>query len=135
MKSNTSIKAQKCPSSAPTYGASLLGVVRGLSSVDILPAPVVLDAQFFEAGSGTVPLDAKFRFLGKCAQDGCKNWYDNRCMLIEQLLSIDRVSLTSAPECAIRSECRWFDQSGERACRICPTIVRQQPVDISKLKL
>jgi hypothetical protein len=29
----------------------------------------------------------------------------------------------SVPNCTIRSNCRWFDQTGYNACRVCPLVI------------
>jgi hypothetical protein len=45
--------------------------------------------------------------------------------VIDSIIEAVDVDVESAelPECSIRSECRWFYQSGVEACAICPEVI------------
>jgi hypothetical protein len=35
----------------------------------------------------------------------------------------DRPTVDPLPRCSIRANCRWFDQQGADACRVCPFVI------------
>jgi hypothetical protein len=114
-----------CPS-APLYaGSKLLGVVKGENQVDILAEPIEVDEIFVQAANKGKPAEQKFRFVNKCLKSGCEQWTENSCGVIKRVLGAmeEKVLKAEMPECSIRPECRWFNQEGYQACKVC-TMVR-----------
>lgn len=124
-----------CPSSRCQPGAILLGIVLSDGSVAFAKDRIAVDGAFVEnARQGRAP-ESRFRFSTPCASSGCQQWTGNRCGVIDSVLDqVGRTGLAdSLPECSIRGQCRWFDQSGSRACSICDRIVTETrpPVGVS----
>ncbi|WP_133054047.1 hypothetical protein [Niastella yeongjuensis] len=117
-------KKHVCPS-APLYeGSRLLGIVNENNEVSILTEPMEIDDVFIASASkGKLP-EQKFRFTNKCVKSGCKQWTGEQCGVIKRVLeNIEQSTIKNElPECNIRSECRWFDQEGISACKVCTSI-------------
>ncbi len=113
-----------CPS-APMYeGSKLIGIVNEQGEVNVLPEPLEITEAFVDAAlKGRLP-EQRFRFANKCVKSGCAQWTGDSCSVIKRFLAdIDAKNLKSElPECAIRPNCRWFNQEGESACKACPLI-------------
>lgn len=120
----------KCPSAEPKFGAELLGVVTGKGAAAILPKTISLDARFFFEGSSINELDSRFRFTNFCVEKSCAKWANGQCGLVDRLKEINSMAVEAVAECSIRSNCRWFNQAGDVACKICPTVVRQQRLEL-----
>ena len=122
-----------CPSSGMAAGGSLLGVVREDGRVQFLRRPVPIDREFMEvARQGRNP-NKRFRFSRPCATTACPYWEDgtSRCGVGDVV--VDELAPTKAdeplPDCGIRASCRWFDQRGADACRVCPDIITDIFID------
>lgn len=118
-----------CPSARCGEGAYLLGVVQRDGTVAVMPDKVQIDSEFVQiARQGRKP-EARFRFAGQCYKSACQQWTDNRCGVIDSVLSevsTSAIPLRAAPgSCAIRNECRWFAQSGGTACSVCPSVITE----------
>ena len=70
--------------------------------------------------------EARMRFAAPCATSGCSQWTGSRCGVIDKVmdfLEAEKVPLRAdLPPCAIRATCRWYDQSGARACKGCELV-------------
>jgi hypothetical protein len=119
-----------CPSGRCREGAALIGVLGPDGSVGpVTPALAVSAAFVAAAQTAAASPESRFRFAEPCAEAACGHWTEERCGLIDAVLDAS----TSAPElplprCAIRRDCRWFDQRGPAACRRCTALVRTSPV-------
>lgn len=114
-----------CPSHNCQAGTILLGVVNGDGRVGFTADRIIVTEEFVQiARAGRTP-EKRFRFGGQCVQSGCKQWTGKRCGVIDSITEAVDINVESAalPECSIRSECRWFYQSGAEACAICPEII------------
>jgi hypothetical protein len=118
-----------CPSSTSTPGAILLGVVLEDGSVGFLEDRLVIDQDFVDrAKQGRRP-EQRFRFSSPCAQGACHQWTGSRCGVIDHVLELASDSqmmlpmMDALPACSIRSDCRWFSQSGAEACRVCLLVI------------
>jgi hypothetical protein len=113
-----------CPSSKCTDGAQLIGVVKEDGHVDMLKEAIQVDETFVNvAKQGRLP-EMRFRFANKCIKNGCKQWTGERCGIIDQIMQhVNETDNTSLPECSIRPQCRWYNQSGMEACKICPLVI------------
>ncbi len=119
-----------CPSATCTPGNQLLGVKGEDGHVRHLRSSLTIDAEFVAAASELGKPEARMRFSSPCATSGCAQWTGTRCGVIDHVLEHleqARVPLAaSLPPCPIRASCRWFDQTGERACRACSLVVTDQ---------
>jgi hypothetical protein len=122
-----------CPSSTCTAGAILLGVVQADGSVAFLDHRRVVDDFFVKlAHEGRSP-EKRFRFADTCVKNGCRQWGNGRCGVIDRVLAANPnyPDAEELPPCVIRSECRWHLQWGARACSVCPLIVTDFRQDIA----
>jgi hypothetical protein len=114
-----------CPSSKCEEGAVLLGVILENGSVAFAAERIEVDREFvMSAQEGRSP-EKRFRFSSPCAQCGCKQWVGGQCSVIGKVLSTAPESLITSelPMCSIRTQCRWFHQTGSKACSICPLVI------------
>ena len=122
-----------CPSYACQEGAILLGIVMRDGRVAFSSDRLIVNEEFVQiARTGRTP-EKRFRFGGQCVQNGCRQWTGERCGVIDSITETANVEVESAalPECSIRSECRWFYQSGAEACAVCPEIVTDSREEIA----
>ena len=113
-----------CPS-APLYpGSKLLGIVKPDNSVDILEQPMEVDDHFVEVANKGKAAEQKFRFVNKCLKSGCEQWTGETCGVIKRIVDAmdDFLNEAPLPPCSIRPDCRWYDQEGAEACKVCPTV-------------
>ena len=115
-----------CPSAPADVKAILLGVVQADGSVAFLKDRIEVTREFLEiAAKGREP-ETRFRFSSPCIRSGCQQWVNGGCSLPERLArTIPDPGDAPLPECSIRGQCRWFDQRGSDACRICPLVARR----------
>ena len=114
-----------CPSARAEQGALLLGVVDSAQTVHFLTEPEVLTAELAEAVATTDAPEQEFRFANRCVKSGCNQWHGGRCGVIDLVMSLNQhlPKPNQLPPCAIRSQCRWHQQTGPTACTVCPFIV------------
>lgn len=115
-----------CPSAPADVKAILLGVVQSDGSVAFIKDRIEVTREFLDiAAKGRAP-ETRFRFSSTCLGGVCKQWSNGGCSLPERLPDMiprsDAVD-ASLPSCSIRDQCRWFDQRGAEACRICAVVV------------
>lgn len=125
------VRAALCPSHPCEEGARLIGIVQRDGTVAFTPDDIRIDAAFVEtAKRGRTP-EARFRFAGACQRGRCMQWTGERCGIIDGVLrdvaEHDVAVAAALPDCAIRKQCRWYMQAGERACRACPLVMTQMP--------
>lgn len=121
-----------CPSSHCADGAILLGVV-GPHGVIYREQLTRIDAAFVELASQGGTPEKRFRFANKCVENGCKQWSNGKCGVIEAVMNHypgEASEDGDLPRCSIRDTCRWFSQAGRAACMICPGIVTDSREDI-----
>lgn len=114
-----------CPSHTCEKGAILLGVVMRDGQVAFSSDRIIVNEEFVQvARAGRAP-EKRFRFGGQCVQSGCKQWTGTRCGVIDKITDSVEINVgnSNLPECSIRSGCRWFYQSGDKACAICPEVI------------
>lgn len=114
-----------CPSAPCNKGAMLLGVVQSDGCVGFLPQPLRINEDFIaKARQGRRP-EKRFRFTSRCEKSGCKQWTDNKCSVIDRVLRLAPINETGTevPECAIRPSCRWHQQHGFAACKVCSIVI------------
>lgn len=123
-------EAKLCPSAPAAEGAILLGVVGPDGAVGYVQPPLTIDSDFLARAASGRPAEERFRFSAPCIEASCGYWTENSCGVIEQVLARqDALELPTAetlPHCSIRRSCRWFAQSGPRACSACPYVITRQ---------
>jgi hypothetical protein len=112
-----------CPSAPPSADAVILAVVGddgGLAYVRPALPVGPLGRDFESGGAGSA------RFAAPCLEGGCTHWRDQRCNLVDTLVSRSNETPrpNGAPRCSIRAMCRWFRQDGWEACSACPRVRR-----------
>ncbi len=116
-----------CPSYVAKPGAQLLGIVGANGRVSFLKTPIRIDATFVDEARRGRPAEERFRFAGKCIQNGCHQWNNERglCSLTDRLIArIGQPANGPVPDCPIQSRCRWFAQRGRLACANCDEVIR-----------
>ena len=115
--------ARACPSGRCRQGSHLLAIRtdEGLGYVDP-PLPVTQEFIELVALSGGCA-ERRFRFTERCLEQGCGQWSDGGCGVIERLLATEVGLSSELPACGIRERCRWFAQRGADACAVCPYVV------------
>ena len=114
-----------CPSSTCQENAILIGIVMRDGRVAFSSDQIIINKEFIEiARRGRSP-EKRFRFGGLCVKSGCNQWTGSRCGVIDTIIesTSENNEIVSLPDCSIRSECRWFYQSGANACAVCPDVI------------
>jgi hypothetical protein len=121
----TSPKQILCPSSTCQEGAVLVGVVLSDRLVAYADKRVTVGPEFVAAAREETFPERRFRFAGPCLETGCRQWSAGRCGVIDEVMAANRAAELpdELPGCSIRSQCRWFFQSGKNACRVCCYVV------------
>jgi len=114
-----------CPSSKMMPGSRVLGVVREDGMVQFLRKEVIVDEAFMAAAAEGRNPRKRFRFSNTCVQKGCKQWEQGQCGVVEATIEAELPMADALPECGIRESCRWFDQRGDTACRMCAEIITE----------
>ncbi len=120
-----------CPSAPAAPGAALVGVVEAGGRVVNLITPLRVEAGFVESAvAAGLPLERRFRFAAPCQQGRCGHWAGHECGLIGPLRQaasdLGQGAAQALPPCAIRAQCRWWQQSGRDACAVCSLVVTDQ---------
>jgi hypothetical protein len=87
---------------------------------------MVVSGEFIEIAKRGRRPENRFRLGGKCAEQACNHWKDDQCGLIYEMmerLPMDSTKNLELPRCAIRQECRWYNQIGSKACMVCPWVI------------
>jgi hypothetical protein len=118
-----------CPSARGHPGASvLIGVVGGTREAPrVTPTEVALEVtpELLELAGPVSPSEV-FRFASTCQGCACPHFSNDACQLAVRSVEILSEVTGKLPHCAIRPQCRWFQQEGPAICRRCPQIVTDQ---------
>lgn len=114
-----------CPSARAEEGALLLGVVGPDQSVRMLLEPELLTPELTEAIAAVDESEKHVRLANRCVKSGCNQWQGGRCGVIDKVMAVNQhlTASRALPVCGIRSQCRWYQQSGPPACTVCLFIV------------
>lgn len=112
-----------CPSSRCEPGAILVGLHLPNGTVAYAQDRLVIDAAFVAAAGEGRAAEKRFRFGSPCANGACRQWTGSRCGVIDAVLEHADTGGEALPNCSIRAQCRWFDQAGPAACRVCPLVM------------
>jgi hypothetical protein len=117
-------KLSLCPSAPCKEDAILLGIVNRDGKVSFASKKIVVDSGFVEIAHGGRTPGKRFRFSAPCMKNGCEQWSQGRCRVIDEAIRIFGTrDPDELPKCAIRDQCRWFQQCGAAACSICPEVI------------
>jgi hypothetical protein len=115
-----------CPSSRCESGSILLGIVQNDGHVSFLNKKTMIDEKFVQiAKNGQRNPEKRFRFSNTCVNSSCKQWSNNKCGVIETIIKTmnSLKEPSQLPNCSIRSQCRWYQQCGGKACVVCPEVI------------
>jgi hypothetical protein len=116
-----------CPSAPGEAGAKLIGTVGPDGRVRRLRTSLAVTEDFLAAAAQAGPVEARFRFSAPCAEAGCAQWGGGRCLLSATLIERAQARAVTLPDesgsCELRPTCRWWQQDGEAACRVCSFVV------------
>ncbi len=115
-----------CPSARAEPGAALIGVLGPDGRMGFLKDRLEIDQAFIDQVSADGRPEQRFRFSAPCVEGRCQQWTGDRCGVIGEVqaqLGAPEDPTSALGPCAIRSACRWFDQAGPDACRICPLVI------------
>jgi hypothetical protein len=120
-----------CPSARAEAGATLIGVIGTDGRVAYLKTALQIDQDFIdEASRGGAP-EERFRFSGTCVEGRCVQWNGaaSRCGVLDGVRPVlgDGTGAGALQPCVIRGACRWYQQDGAAACRICPMVITEIP--------
>jgi len=119
-----------CPSSRlERPDAKVLGVLGEDGRLQFLAEPRPVTPEFAAAAQRGRDPHLRFRFTSACGQSACGSWKDGGCGIAEIEVAALEPDAGPLPECAIRPQCRWYQQRGDAACRVCPQVVHSLFVD------
>lgn len=126
-----------CPSArADGENAQVFGVVTG--TVDSPKVKYLKQARpSVESVSklqGKVTPEEVFRVAATCDEKGCQHYDGQDCRLAMRIADQLPIVADQLPPCAIRQNCRWWQQEGKAACVRCPQIVTDH-YNLSELTL
>lgn len=114
-----------CPSAPCVDGALLVGVKTESGRLAYVQPPTRIDAAFVARAREMGRPESRFRFSLPCIEAGCPQWTGSGCGVVDHVIAEEGPGDPAAPlpNCAIRSSCRWYAQSGREACAVCPLVV------------
>ncbi|MDT7806276.1 MAG: hypothetical protein QOJ70_89 [Acidobacteriota bacterium] len=117
-----------CPSARPEMpGAVAFAIVAGTVEAPHLvhlAEPHPANEELFALAHPVTPAEV-FRFGAPCAGDACSHFDGRDCRLATRIVQILPAVTSTLPPCALRPECRWWQQEGKAACLRCPQIVSE----------
>jgi hypothetical protein len=117
-----------CPSAQPDWPtARIIGVVGGTpekAEVAFLDEPVFPTDKLLALAEPLQPTEV-FRFTAPCAAAACNHFGEGRCRLASKIIRLLPEVTSELPPCALRPQCRWWNQEGAAACQRCPQVVTQ----------
>jgi hypothetical protein len=136
-KNEQNSKVSLCPSARPNLGNSVVfGIVSGtvdIPRVAYLKQTQAVTEELIAKVHPVTPAEV-FRAASPCETNACQHFDGANCRLAtrvtEQLLAVVEL----LPHCAIRRDCRWWQQEGSTACLRCPQVITDHysPSDLMK---
>ena len=115
-----------CPSAqADWHGSVAIGVVGGTANeprVTHLPNTLPVTDSLIALTRPVTPTEV-FRFAAPCRRDRCLHFETQECQLAKRIVRLLPPVKDELPLCAIRPQCRWWQQEGATACLRCPQVV------------
>jgi hypothetical protein len=138
MEQSTSDKIPLCPSARPTLDHSVVfGVVGGTAEdprVTYLKQAQVVTEELIAKVQPVTPAEV-FRTASPCETKGCQHFDGNNCQLATRVAEQLPAVTEQLPPCAIRRDCRWWQQEGSAACFRCPQVITDNysPTDLMQV--
>ena len=105
----------------------LLGIVMPNGRVAFSPDRVTVNREFVSSAQEGRSPEKRFRFADGCVRTACRQWTGTRCGVVDEVLNDIHAEELQAqadlPPCSIRSQCRWYEQVGAEACRVCTLVI------------
>jgi hypothetical protein len=124
--SNQSEKIPLCPSARSESSNSIVfGIVAGSveqPDVKYLPEPQPTTEALIALASPVTPTEV-FRIAATCETNQCQHFDGQNCRLAQRIVTQLPTVTEQLAACAIRRDCRWFQQEGKAACLRCPQII------------
>ncbi len=95
--------------------------VDGVQRLAYLDRPEPVREDLLALAKPLAPAQA-FRFAAPCAKSGCSHFDGVDCRLAKRIVQQLDAGVDEIPQCAIRDDCRWWNQEGAAACVRCPVI-------------
>ncbi|MEN9518380.1 MAG: hypothetical protein RLZZ381_968 [Cyanobacteriota bacterium] len=119
-------KIPLCPSArADSFNSVVFGIVGGsVEQPDLkyLPELQPITEELIALASPVTPTEV-FRIAATCATKQCQHFDGQNCRLAKRIVTQLSTVTEQLPPCAIRRDCRWFQQEGKAACMRCPQII------------
>jgi hypothetical protein len=137
MESNTIEKIPLCPSARPTLDNSVVfGVVSGTVEtprVLYLKQVQAVTEELIAKVQPVTPAEV-FRAASPCQAKGCQHFDGINCQLATRVAEQLPIVSKQLPPCAIRRDCRWWQQEGSAACFRCAQVITDNysPTDLMK---
>jgi hypothetical protein len=115
-----------CPSARPeTPNSAVFGIIGGSieqPDVQYLQESQPVTEELMALANPVAPTEV-FRIAATCETSKCQHFDGQDCKLAQRV--VDRLPTVTEqlPPCAIRRDCRWFQQEGKTACFRCPQII------------
>jgi hypothetical protein len=115
-----------CPSAQPDWeGSVAIGVMEGAAEKPRMahfPSALPVNQELLDLAKPVTPTEV-FRFAAPCVQERCVHFRNSRCNLVTQIVNVLSAVTEMLPQCAVRAQCRWWQQEGKSACVRCPQVV------------
>jgi hypothetical protein len=115
-----------CPSARSDWdGSQVFGVVHGTveaPKVTYLKKAQPLVENISKLNNRVSPEEV-FRIAAPCEEKGCQHFDGQDCRLAMRVVEQLSMVAEGLPPCAIRRNCRWWQQEGRAACLRCPQVI------------
>ncbi len=137
MQGDKAEKYSLCPSARPALHHSIVfGVVSGTVNapriVYLKQVQAVTEALIAKVQPVT-PTEV-FRTASACETKNCQHFDGSNCRLATRVAEQLPAVTEQLPPCAIRRDCRWWQQEGSAVCFRCPQVITDHysPSDLMK---
>jgi hypothetical protein len=115
-----------CPSAQEDWeGSAAIGVMEGTAEkprMTHFPNIVQISSALLEMAKPVTPTEV-FRFAAPCVEERCVHFRDSQCNLVTRIVEMLPEAAETLPRCAVRVQCRWWQQEGKAACLRCDQVV------------
>lgn len=126
MENTTTEKVPLCPSARPTLSQSVVfGVVSGTADeprVVYLKQAQAITEELIAKVQPVTPAEV-FRAASPCETKACQHFDGVDCRLATRVAAQLPAVAERLPPCAIRQDCRWWQQEGSSVCFRCPQVI------------
>ncbi|WP_404785932.1 hypothetical protein [Altericista sp. CCNU0014] len=126
MENTTVEKIPLCPSARPTVDRSVVfGVVNGTADrprVVYLKHAQTVTEELVAKVHPVTPAEV-LRAASPCETKACQHFDGTNCRLATRVSAQLPAVAEQLPPCAIRRDCRWWQQEGSAVCFRCPQVI------------